>query len=84
MIISSRKTGYIIGYSVHLKDKYSLDKSALESYCKIMLLVVILFLVIGAILSQDLSMVLMFTALNVACIGYALAWEKIIKSKILK
>jgi hypothetical protein len=81
MIVSSRKTGYIIGYSVNLKDKYELDKGALEDYFKIMLLITILFLLVGTILAPDLSMVLMFTALNVACIGYALAWEKIMKLK---
>jgi hypothetical protein len=81
MIISSRKSGCIIGYSVRFKDKYDLDKGALEDYFRIMLLITIFFLLVGAILAQDLSMVLMFTAINVACIGYALAWEKILKPR---
>jgi hypothetical protein len=81
LVASSRKSGVIAGYRLSSRNKHTIDKGAVGVYCKIMLLVVTILVIIGALLSQDMLAILEFVAINTAFIGYALAWEKIIKLK---
>lgn len=79
-VVSTRRNGYIVGLGMP-RAKYELDKTGIESFCRVMLLVVAIWLVVGAILSSDFETVFWFTAINTVSIGYAMAWEKIIIQK---
>lgn len=81
MVISSRKSGYVIGYGISYKDKYVIAKEALDSYCRDIFLVAIGCFIVGMFFSDDALTVLSFTGINTIFIGYMLAWEKIIKQK---
>ena len=61
--------------------KHTLNKAAFGDYSRIMLLVIALLAVIGSLFSQDALTVLEFTGMSTAFIGYALAWEKLIRIK---
>lgn len=79
-VVSTRRNGFIMGLGMP-RAKYKLDKTGIESYCRVMLLVVAIWLMVGAVLSSDFETVFLFTAINTVSIGYAMAWEKIIKQK---
>ena len=55
-VVSTRKNGYIMGLGMP-RAKYELDKTGIESFCRVMLLVVAIWLVVGAILSSDFETV---------------------------
>lgn len=79
LVVSSRKTGYIKGLGMPRGQKYIFNKSGLESYIRIMLVVSVILFIVGAVISPDMEEVLVFTLINIVFIGYALAFEKIIK-----
>ncbi len=81
LVVSSRKSGVIAGYRLSSKDKHTINKEAIGDYCRIMLLVITSLVIIGLFFSQDILAVLEFVAINTVFIGYALAWEKVIKLK---
>ena len=78
MVISSRKSGYIVGYRLSFRDKYTINKDALGNYCRILLPIVAGCFIVGSLLSQDMLTVLVFTGMNTFFIGYVLAWKKVI------
>ena len=81
LVVSSRKSGYVIGYKVPFRDKYTIDKNALGAYCKNIVLIAAVCVIVGTFFSQDTLTVFAFTVMNLFFIGYALAWEKVIKLK---
>ncbi len=78
LVISSRKSGFIVPYRLSFKGKYRIDKSKIEDYSRMMALIAAGNVVFGLFISQDIRIVLEFTLLNLCFIGYALAWQKII------
>jgi hypothetical protein len=81
LVIASRKSGYIVGYGVSFRDRYTIDKAALGDYCRILLLAIAGLFIIGLLFSQDILTIFDFTAINTFFIGYALAWKKVIRLK---
>lgn len=81
LVISSRKSGYIISYKFSFRDRYVIDRDKIGYFCKGLLLIVVSSIMVGLFFSQDILTVFEFTAINTFFAGYALAWEKIIKLK---
>jgi hypothetical protein len=78
LVIASRKSGYIFGYGISFRDKYTIDKDGLGDYGRTIFWIIAGLIIIGLLLSQDMLAIFEFTVINAVFIGHALAWRKVI------
>lgn len=78
---SSRKSGYIFGFRVNAKGVYSIDKGRLEDFFRKILIIASSCFAIFLLITKDIFTAFIYSFLFTFFVGYALAWQTVIKLK---